>query len=109
MNELQSHDMAGWAVWRKIGRHKLQVFWEIIPPVTQILRLLLNTFKEFRLRVLVHWIINMYQDLVQDFRQPTHLHETRSRVGLGWWVVCAIGEGHAMRCPDFNLGGVIHW
>lgn len=65
---LQSHDVTWRTVCRKVGRYQLQVVRKLVPPVTQVLGLFLNTVEELVLGTLPHWVVNVYQDLIQDLR-----------------------------------------
>lgn len=51
----------------------------------------------------------MNQDLIKDFGQSTHLHETRRRMRLSRRILHALREDDAMWCPDLDLRGIVHW
>lgn len=50
----------------------------------------------------------MDQDLVEDFGQSTHLHETRRRMRLGRRILHTLREDDAMWCPDLDFRGIVH-
>ena len=74
----------------------------------KVLFLLLDAGEELVFARLPKRVIDVDDDLVQNFGQATHLHETGRGVSLRGRVMRALREDHAVGNPGLNLGRVVH-
>ena len=72
---IEDHHMAGRTVGGQIGSYQLQVDGQVVPPIRQVLCLLLDTLVKLRFRDLTHGVVDVDENLVENFGQTAHLHE----------------------------------
>lgn len=75
-NLLHRHDVRRWGKLGQSASFKAKVRRELIPPLLQSNLLGLQTFPDLLLSILKQWVVHVYQNLVEDYRQATHAHET---------------------------------